>query len=121
MGWLIEENPLVDWQAGTWRYRPVMMLVGTPPTEFPYHTRNYEDVFSETEAAVLPENGGTYEIKLVEGAAPAYGPLYNLSVKELDVVRKYLCSNEDEYLDSLLCWSSGLVRVEIVFTAMREA
>ncbi|KGY14652.1 hypothetical protein PABG_12524 [Paracoccidioides brasiliensis Pb03] len=49
---------------------------------------NYTDVFSEQEASKLQDT--RHEIHLVEGATAPYGPLYNLSVKELDVLDKYL-------------------------------
>ncbi|EDN03595.1 hypothetical protein HCAG_01460 [Histoplasma mississippiense (nom. inval.)] len=51
---------------------------------------DYKDVFSEKEAAKFPDTKVRHKIHLEEGATAPYGPLYNLSVKELDVLRKYL-------------------------------
>ena len=100
----------------------MLVAIGTPPTEFPYHAyRNYEDVFSETEAAVLPENGGTYEISWSKAQRHHTDHFIISRRKNLMCCgnTSEICSNEDGY-DSLLCWSPGLVRVETVFTAIRE-
>lgn len=52
--------------------------------------REFTSVFSEVEAGLLPEGTTEHEIKLAEGTSPPHGPLYPLSSKELDVLRKYL-------------------------------
>lgn len=51
----------------------------------------FQDVFSKDAAAQLEENPiVTHSIRLKPGTEPPYGPLYNLSVNELDTLRKYI-------------------------------
>lgn len=55
----------------------------------------WSSVFSEENAAKLPEHGPfDLSIELEEGKRPSFAPLYNLSETELAVLRKYL----DEYI-----------------------
>ena len=52
---------------------------------------DFEDVFSLEEAATLPQNRDTdHAIEIEEGKQPPYGPLYNLSPRELRILREYL-------------------------------
>jgi len=50
----------------------------------------YEDVFDAEQAGVLPAHSQFEHAIELEGGQPPYGPLYNLSVKELEVLRDYL-------------------------------
>ena len=60
-------------------------------TVLPKQLAGYEDVASSDAADTLPEHhGGDHAIELEEGATVPYGPLYNLSPKELEVLREYL-------------------------------
>jgi hypothetical protein len=48
-------------------------------------------VANNNAADALPEYyGSDHAIKIEEGATVLYGPLYNLSPKELEVLREYL-------------------------------
>ena len=57
----------------------------------PEEYEDFADVFSEKEASEFPAYTWTeHAIDLVEGKEPPYGPIYNLSEKELAVLRDYL-------------------------------
>ena len=73
------------------RYSPLPPVgEDTPPTELPPEYSDYRDVFSEKEANRLPPHVlHDYAIELKGGELP-YGPIYNLSEKELKVLREYL-------------------------------
>ena len=62
------------------------------PTEIPPEYADYADVFSPDLAMELPENTGMNEhaIELVEGKQPPYGPIYSLSLVELETLKTYL-------------------------------
>jgi hypothetical protein len=60
-------------------------------TTLPPELRGYEDVANEDAAGTLPEHHGSdHAIELEEGAVVPYGPLYNLSPRELEILREYL-------------------------------
>lgn len=60
-------------------------------TKVPEAYREFTDVFSDENAAELPEHGPhDHAIDLVEGKQPPYGPIYSLSETELTVLRAYL-------------------------------
>ena len=51
----------------------------------------YRDLFDNDSAAMLPEHRSTdHAIQLKDGKEPPFGPLYNLSQRELEVLREYL-------------------------------
>ena len=57
----------------------------------PSQLKKFSDAFSTEEAGKLPQHHwGDHAIDLEEGQEVPYGPLYNLSVKELEVLREYL-------------------------------
>ncbi len=60
-------------------------------------TPNYEDlteIISQTKAQVVAEHGPhDLTIDLVEGKEPLWGPIYNLSAKELETLHNYLDEN----------------------------
>jgi hypothetical protein len=90
----------------------------TPPPELkwiPYG--NYEDVFSETEAAALPLNRGTYGIELVEGAALPSARRRHLMCCE--TVPK-VCNNQDGF-DSLPVRASVLFALKADGSLQLEA
>jgi hypothetical protein len=52
---------------------------------------DYEDIVNNNAADALPEHyGSDHAIEIEEGATVLYGLLYNLSLKELEVLREYL-------------------------------
>jgi hypothetical protein len=52
---------------------------------------DYEDVVNNDAADALPEHyRSDYAIEIEEGATVLYRLLYNLSLKELEVLREYL-------------------------------
>lgn len=55
----------------------------------PKEVADYADVASEKAAGILPENKVTDHAIEIEGEPP-YGPLYNLSTRELETLRRYL-------------------------------
>ncbi len=62
------------------------------PTEIPSEYADYADVFSVDLAMELPENTGINEhvIELVEGKQSPYGPIYSLSLVELETLKTYI-------------------------------
>jgi hypothetical protein len=56
----------------------------------PDELKEFEDVFSLEAAGELPTHNKYEHAIELEGGEPPYGPLYNLSEKELEVLRKYL-------------------------------
>jgi predicted aspartyl protease len=53
--------------------------------------QSHTDVFNNDSAAMLPTHKTTdHAINLIDGKEPPYGPLYNLSARELEVLREYL-------------------------------
>jgi hypothetical protein len=57
----------------------------------PPELADYEDVANNDAADALPEHHRSdHAIEIEEGATVPYGPLYNLSLKELEVLREYL-------------------------------
>ena len=65
----------------------------TPPISgIPPEYADFADVFSESNAYILPEHGEhDHAIDLIdETKAPPYGPIYNLSESELAVLRAYI-------------------------------
>lgn len=62
-----------------------------PETQIPPEAMRYAHVFSAKEAGKLPDYYRMeHGIDLVEGGQPPYGPLYNLSQRELEVLQDYL-------------------------------
>ncbi len=61
-------------------------------TEIPVKYFDYADVFSSDLAMELPENTGIneYVIKLIDGKQSPYGPIYALSLVELETLKTYL-------------------------------
>lgn len=118
--WLKEQNPQVDWHANNWRFPINLESLEKPlevsndldelprtayvafcrgvneqtqilPVEIPDELRDFEDVFSSDQAGALPDHSThDHAIDLKEGKEPPFGPLYNLSEKELGVLREYL-------------------------------
>lgn len=119
MDWIEEANPIIDWRKRTWRY-PVdvnrvsivsadQLDIGNcdigayaffpriagleTETELPVQYQDFADVFSAERADKLPELGRrTHAINTGE-QEPPWGPMYNLSEKELTVLREYIAEN----------------------------
>src|SRR4029077_9037291 len=63
----------------------------TASTEPPEYLKDFEDVFSVREAGILSEDMDVeHAIDLEPGKHPPHKPIYNLSEKELQVLREYL-------------------------------
>ena len=59
--------------------------------ELPSQYSEFEDVFDPAEADILPKHGPyDHAIELEEGKEPPFGPVYNMSVTELDALREYV-------------------------------
>ena len=68
-----------------------------PRTILPKHYHNLLPSFDIAAANTLPPHRKCdHSIKLKPGTTPPYGPLYNMSVKELQVLRKFLKENLDK-------------------------
>ena len=52
----------------------------------PQEYAEYADVFSETDTNMLPASGPYNHPINLKGGQPPYGPIYNLSEKELKVL-----------------------------------
>ena len=63
--------------------------------EVPAEYSDYSNVFSAENAAELPKNTGMneYAIKLEEGKQPPFGPIYNLGLVELEILKTYIETN----------------------------
>ena len=72
-------------------HRVMSLKSDTPPT-VPTYLTAYQDVFDNKAAGMVPEHGrlNDHAIDVVEDKEPPYGPLYNLSQTELQVLREYL-------------------------------
>ncbi|EFQ98660.1 hypothetical protein MGYG_08943, partial [Nannizzia gypsea CBS 118893] len=113
--WLEEVNPRINWREHWWHYPHAVEWVATPEpdecgapatvqlllltleekavgkNQIPREFESFADVFSEEAAYTLADPGlVSHEIELVEGKVPPHLPLYNLSAKELQVLREYL-------------------------------
>ena len=71
--------------------------VGTQPTskqradELPPRYRDYADVFDEDAAGMIPQHSDyDHTIDLKPGEQPPHRPIYNLSARELEILREYL-------------------------------
>jgi hypothetical protein len=68
-----------------------------PATVLPQHLHHHLHVFDAKAADVLPPHRHCdHKIKLQPGTTPPSGPLYNMSVEELTVLRKFLQENLDK-------------------------
>ena len=61
-----------------------------PEVQLPQEYAEYADIFSETDANMLPASGPYDHSVDLEGGQPPYGSIYNLSEKELKTLREYL-------------------------------
>lgn len=68
----------------------VVPAQGKDSDVLPLALRPYSDVFSAESAGMLPENKPSDHAIDTEGKEPPHGPLYNLSGKELEILRDYL-------------------------------
>jgi len=66
-----------------------------PQPEIPEQYRDLAEVFSKSKAHELPPHRGhlDHHIPLVEDAKPVFGPIYNLSETELQVLKDYIDDN----------------------------
>lgn len=114
--WLRARNPDIDWERRTWAYagrisqpEPLkagaffraatkterlyfvryVATAGEDVPELPPEYEEFRDVFSEDAANTLPPRGRPEHAIELTGDPP-YGPIYNLSEKELKVLREYL-------------------------------
>ena len=68
-----------------------------PRTKLPSHLHKFLKVFDASEADKLPPHRDCdHHIELKPGTTPPHGPLYNMSVDELKVLRKFLKENLDK-------------------------
>jgi hypothetical protein len=67
---------------------------GSQKIELPHKYKAFIDVFDKDKANILPEHR-LYDcpIDLQPGKEPPWGPIYNLSPTELEVLRKYIDEN----------------------------
>jgi hypothetical protein len=68
----------------------ILMATGSEPTVLEAY-RAYAGVFSEADSESMPSHGSQdLAIELLDGKQPPWGPVYNLSEKELDTLCSYL-------------------------------
>ena len=66
-------------------------------TVIPLAYANYTNVFSEEKAdTLLSKRSCIYAIKLIKGVIPLYSLIYNLSKRELAVLKEYLKSSKEK-------------------------
>ena len=69
----------------------VQLACSLPEPSLPPELVKYKDVFDNKSARILPRNRASdHAIPVMEGKEPPYGPLYNLSQRELQVLREYI-------------------------------
>lgn len=118
--WLQGTNPLIDWQKKEWRYRdshlpPVELqspeafvrsiqlhgeqallltaqasgVTGVLPAEL----AGYEEAFADDKFDdIVDQKEANHALELQEGTEPPHLPIYNMSERELKVLREYLDS-----------------------------
>ena len=88
-----------------------------PEVQLPSKYAEYADVFSEANANMLLA-GGPYDHPIdLEGRQPPYGPIYNLSEKELKTLREYL---QDSLQHSWIRESTSLAGAPILFAPKKD-
>lgn len=89
-----------------------------PPSRVPNALREYADVFDSEAAKTLPPfKSSDHAIPLMEGKEPPYGPLYNLSARELQVLREYL---EDALAKGRIQHSTSPAGAPILFVPKKD-
>jgi hypothetical protein len=84
----------------------------------PSALHDYRDVFDEDAAATPPNfKESDHAIPLMEGKEPPYGPLYNLSARELEVLREYL---EDAMQKGWIRHSTSPAGAPILFVPKKD-
>ncbi|EDN09807.1 hypothetical protein HCAG_06974 [Histoplasma mississippiense (nom. inval.)] len=86
-------TPLYFWDGNTESSSERLCSINetTLPQNLQDLLTEFKDIFSAEAAAKLDENPIiSHHIRLQDGKEPPYGPLYNLSIAELDALRKYL-------------------------------
>jgi hypothetical protein len=84
------EFHLTDLDLDRDRARDVLIATGPEPT-VPDDYQAYVRVFSEMDSESMPSHGPQdLAIELLDGRQPPWGPIYNLSEKELATLRDYL-------------------------------
>ena len=122
MDWMEAINPVVNWKSRTWRYSVDINRVSVVPAEqlqidsagmgayaffpriagldaeidLPVEYEEFADVFSMEEADKLPELGRRTHAIETGKEEPPWGPMYNLSEKELKVLREYITENVEK-------------------------
>ena len=85
--------------------------------EIPSKYSDFHDVFSKDNAQKLPEHGPQDHAIDTEGKQPPFGPIYNLSLTELQILREYL----DEYLAKrFIVPSTSSAGAPILFVKKKE-
>ena len=70
------------------------LILSVIVTEIPEAYCEYEDVFLDERAAMLAQNiEFDYAIDLEDGKHLPYLPIYNLSIRELEILREYIDSS----------------------------
>jgi hypothetical protein len=68
-----------------------LFAAATETISLPAFIKDYEEVFSEKEAGVLAQSADhDHAIDIALGKNPPYKPIYNLSEKELKILREYI-------------------------------
>ena len=77
----------------------------------------YVDVFLESEANILPASRPYNHAIDLKGRQPPYGPIYNLSEKELKTLCKYL---QNSLQHSWICESTSPAEAPILFAPKKD-
>ena len=88
-----------------------------PATKLPTEYHDFFDVFSKSNANILPKHrlGYDHSIELMEGKTPTWGPLYSMSADELKVLKAYI----EEMVDKGFIRASSLPAASPVLFAKR--
>ena len=85
-----------------------------PATKLPTEYHNFLDIFSKSDADILPKHrpGYDHSIELIEGKTPTWGPLYSMLADKLKVLKAYI----EEMVDKgFIRASSSLAASPVLF------
>jgi hypothetical protein len=124
--WLRHHNPRVDWAREALKMRPGAALAGSATyepspevlTAVPKEYHDFAFLFEPTATDSLPKHQPwDHSIPLMEGKSPPFGPIYQLSEKELQALRKQL---DKDLARGFIEPSTSPAAAPVIFTAKKS-
>ena len=89
-----------------------------PSRRLPDALKEFADVFAEEQASILPSHkAADHKIEVFEDKEPPYGPLYNLSERELRILRDYI---EESLANGRIRHSNSPAGAPILFVPKKD-